>query len=102
VWVTILVVSRDFLIVGGVVLAWMLGPPMPVRPSAVSKVNTLAQITLAAVTLGDLAFPGINLGMVRVVLAYAVAALTIASAALYMVEWVRHMGGVSSAPTGRA
>ena len=102
VWVTILVVSRDFLIVGGVVLAWMLGPPMPVQPSTVSKINTLAQITLVAVTLGDLAFPAVDLSLVRVVLAYTVAALTVASAALYMAEWVRHMGGVSNTPTGRA
>jgi cardiolipin synthase len=101
VWVTILVVSRDFLIVGGVVLAWMLGPPMPVKPSPISKVNTLAQITLAAVALGDLAFMA-NLGTVRVVLAYLVAAFTVASAGFYMVDWVRHMGGISGAPIGKA
>ena len=101
VWVTILVVSRDFLIVGGVVLAWMLGPPMPVKPSAISKVNTTAQIILAAVALGDLAFTA-NLGELRLGLAYLVAALTIASAAFYMIDWVRHMGGVSGAPSGRA
>src|SRR3970282_2243461 len=38
VWVTILVVSRDLFIVGGVVLSWMLGDPMPMRPAAISKV----------------------------------------------------------------
>jgi cardiolipin synthase len=91
VWVTILVVSRDFLIVGGVVLAWMLGPPMPVKPSLVSKINTTVQIVLAAVALGDLAFAA-NLGPLRLLLAYLVAGLTIASAGLYMIDWVRHMG----------
>ena len=101
VWVTILVVSRDFLIVGGVVLAWMLGPPMPVRPSAISKVNTLTQITLAAVALADLAFAA-DLGLLRTVLAYVVGAFTIASAAFYMADWVRHMGGISGAPMGKA
>jgi cardiolipin synthase len=100
-WLTILVVSRDVLIIGGVVLAWMLAAPVEVKPSVVSKINTLAQITLAAVALGDLAF-GPDLGMVRDVLAYVVAGLTIASAALYMAEWVRHMGGVQVPPTGSA
>jgi cardiolipin synthase len=56
VWVTILVVSRDLFIVGAVLLSWMLGQPMPMRPALVSKANTLAQITLAAFALGDLAF----------------------------------------------
>jgi cardiolipin synthase len=98
-WLTILVVSRDVLIIGGVVLAWMLAAPVEVKPSVVSKINTLAQITLAAVALGDLAF-GPDLAMVRDGLAYVVAGLTIASAALYMAEWVRHMGGVQVPPTG--
>jgi cardiolipin synthase len=100
VWLTILVVSRDVLIVGGVVLAWMLSTPIAMKPSTVSKVNTLAQITLAAVALGDVAF-GQHLVTLRDWLAYAVAALTIASAGLYVAEWVRHMGGISAAPTGR-
>jgi cardiolipin synthase len=101
VWLTILVVSRDVLIIGGVVLAWMLAAPVDMKPSAISKLNTLAQITLAAVALGDLAF-GPDLMMVRDVLAYVVAGLTIASAALYMAEWIRHMGGVSVPPAGSA
>src|SRR3954464_1251089 len=93
VWLTIIVVSRDFLIIGGVVLAWMLGPPMPVKPSAISKVNTTAQLVFAAIALGDLAF-GANLGLLRQVMSYLVAAFTILSAALYIAEWVRHMGGI--------
>ena len=41
-----------------VVLSWMLDQPIEMRPLAVSKVNTVAQIVLAAVVLGDLAFVG--------------------------------------------
>jgi cardiolipin synthase len=102
VWVTIMVVSRDLLIVGGVVLAWMVGPPMPMRPATISKVNTVAQITLAAVVLGDVAF-GPYLATLRTGLNYLVGVLTVASAALYLVDWIRHMGGVSvGAPLDRA
>ncbi len=101
VWVAILVVSRDLLIVGGVLLSWMMGQPMPMRPAAVSKVNTLAQIILAAVVLGDLAF-GPDLAALRLGLNYVVGVLTATSAALYLVDWVRHMGGVNTAPLDRA
>lgn len=97
VWLTILVVSRDVLIIGGVVLAWMLAGPIEMQPSNISKINTLAQITLVAVALGDLAF-GQHLIVVRDWLAYVVAGLTIASAGFYMADWVRHMGGVSAPP----
>jgi cardiolipin synthase len=101
VWVPILVVSRDLLIVGGVVLSWIVGKPMPMRPSMVSKVNTVAQITLAAIVLADLAF-AVDLAGIRTPLYYVVGALTTASAALYLIEWVRHMGGAMSAPLDSA
>jgi cardiolipin synthase len=98
VWVAIVVVSRDLLIIGGVVLSWMVGKPMPMRPATVSKVNTVAQITLAAFVLGDLAFNP-DLAAVRTALYYVVGALTAASAAMYLVDWVRHMGGVVTRPS---
>ena len=57
VWLAILVVSRDLLIIGGVVLSWMLDQPIEMRPRMISKVNTVFQIVLAAVVLADQAFP---------------------------------------------
>ena len=90
VWLAILVVSRDLLIVGGVVLSWMVGQPMEMRPRAISKVNTLGQIVLAAVVLAHQAFdPG--LGRVAGLLINVVGLLTLASAVVYAVDWVRHM-----------
>jgi len=47
-WLVILVVSRDILIIGGVMLAWFLGEPMRLKPLLVSKLNTTAQIAFAA------------------------------------------------------
>jgi cardiolipin synthase len=90
-WIAIMVVSRDLLIVAGVILALFLGWPMEMRPLAISKVNTLAQIVLAAVVLADLAFAP-DLGWLRPPLTLLVAALIIASAAAYLIDWVRHMG----------
>jgi len=90
-WVAILVVSRDILIIGAVMLAGMLGRPVAIRPHFISKLNTVAQIVLAALVLGDLAFP-IDLATFRHVMVVAVGVLTIGSAFLYAVDWVRHMG----------
>ena len=98
-WLAILVVSRDLLIVGAVVLSWMLGEPIETSPHWVSKVNTLLQIAFAALVLGDLAFQ-LELATLRAVMVYAVGVLTVLSGAVYLVDWVRHMAGgeAASAP----
>lgn len=91
-WLIVLVVSRDILIIGGILLAYLLSNPMAVRPLWVSKMNTAAQIILIALVLG--AQSGATI--FRPVLAafvLAAAGLTVASAAAYLVEWVRHMAG---------
>src|SRR5437660_7014831 len=46
-WLVILVVSRDIMIVGAVVLSWLVGKPVALKPIPVSKANTVAQIVLA-------------------------------------------------------
>lgn len=90
VWLAILVVSRDLLIVGGVVLSWMVGQPVAMRPRAISKVNTVFQIVLAAVVLADQAFaPGLT--WLPSTLIAIVGLLTLSSAIVYAVDWVRHM-----------
>jgi cardiolipin synthase (CMP-forming) len=98
-WLAILVVSRDLLIIGAVVLSWMLGEPMGTKPHWVSKTNTVLQIAFAALVLGDLAF-ALELVTLRTVMVYAVGALTVVSGAVYLVDWVRHMAGgeAASAP----
>ena len=93
VWVTTLVVARDLLIVGAVMLAVVLGRPVRVRPIAVSKANTLVQIVLAAVVLAANAF-GWELYWPTLILTLAVAALTVTSAGAYLVEWMAHMTAI--------
>jgi cardiolipin synthase len=89
-WLTTMVVSRDLLIVGGVILAGLLGRPIEVRPLVVSKFNTGAQIVLAALVLGDLAFSA-GLDTARDILVIIVGVLTVLSAFAYLVDWGRHM-----------
>ncbi len=91
-WLTVLVVSRDLFIVGGLLLSYVLANPMEVRPLRVSKANTLAQILLIALVLGDRSGATVFQPFLAAAV-LAVAALTVASAAAYLVEWVRHMTG---------
>ena len=91
-WIVILVVSRDFLIIGGVMLAWFLGQPIRVKPLLVSKLNTVAQIVFACLVLASLAF-SFDAGMWQILTMWIVAALTLISVGFYMREWVRHMNG---------
>jgi cardiolipin synthase len=89
-WLVILVVSRDILIVGGIMLSWLLGNPLKIKPLLVSKLNTVAQIVFACVVLGSLGF-GIEAETLTLVLMALVAVLTLLSVAAYLSEWVRHM-----------
>lgn len=96
-WLVILVVSRDIMIVGAVMLSWLIGNPIKVKPLLVSKLNTVAQIVFATVVLGSLGF-NIEAHALTMVLMGLVAALTLLSVAAYVREWVRHMNTVVAKP----
>jgi cardiolipin synthase len=91
-WLIVLVVSRDMFIIGGMLLAYVLANPMPVRPLWVSKFNTAAQILLIGFVLGETAVDASLDNVVRATV-LVVAGLTVVSAGAYLVEWVRHMAG---------
>jgi len=85
------VVSCDLLIVGGVMFSWLIGKPVSVKPHPVSKLNTAAQLLLVGLVLGALGL-GFDAGWALIVAMAIVAALTLASVAVYLRDWVRHMG----------
>ncbi len=87
----ILVVSRDVMILGGVIIAWLFDKPLEIRPLYISKVNTTVQIAFAAAILGASAF-GLPTEYWFWPATYLVAALTLASAGAYLGPWIRHMG----------
>ena len=89
-WLVILVVSRDIMIIGAVVLSWLVGSPVKVKPLLVSKLNTVAQIVFACVLLGSLGFH-FEVPMLINLLMGLVAVLTLLSVAAYVREWIRHM-----------
>lgn len=91
-WLVIATVSRDGLIVGGVVLSTIMGNPVAMKPLLVSKANTFVQLLLAALVLAGLAF-SFSLGALYTGLVFLSGLLTVASGAAYLVGWIKHMGG---------
>jgi cardiolipin synthase len=89
-WLVILVVSRDIMIVGAVILSWLVDRPVAIRPHTVSKINTGVQIFLACLVLAAQGFRFDAEPLLTLVMAL-VAVLTLVSVGLYLAEWVRHM-----------
>ncbi len=96
-WFVIAVVSRDILIVLAVLLSWLMGNPIVMKPFAISKANTAAQIILVLLVLADEGFQ-LGLERTRLVVMWTTALFTVASLLAYMRAWLRHMGLYESAP----
>ncbi len=90
-WLAILVVFRDVLIVGGVILLAVLGHKVPIRPLLISKINTTAQIILVAWALLFTGF-GLTVPYVLALLIWTVALTTLASGSIYV--WMVARGPV--------
>ena len=88
-WLTVIVLSRDVLIVLGVFVLFMQDLPFEIRPTISSKLTTCAQIITAIVTMGTaLATPH---PLLKSILFHLTAAVTIVSWAQYMVKGIRIM-----------
>ncbi len=92
-WLVILVVSRDIMIVGAVIVSWLFGKPIPMKPLMVSKLNTVAQVAFAALVLAALGF-GFKSSPYDLILMGFVTVLTLLSVSFYLVEWMRHMSTI--------
>ncbi|GAK44659.1 CDP-alcohol phosphatidyltransferase [Tepidicaulis marinus] len=90
-WLVLLVVSRDVMIVGGVLLGWVMAMPLAMDPALISKANTAAQIALAALVLA-VAGSGFEAAAAVDMLVIVTAATTGVSALGYLLRWGGHMG----------
>lgn len=94
-WLVGLVVGRDLLLVSGTAVMAMAGRRNGVRPLSLSKVNTAAQIVLAAMILGHEGlgwFPE----EARQPLSGVVAATTLGSGLAYLRAWLGQQGDRSA------
>jgi cardiolipin synthase (CMP-forming) len=95
-WLAIVIVSRDLMIISAIMVSWLMGRPVAIKPLAISKLNTAVQIAFAALILGKKAF-GFELNAFDTGAMWVVAALTVASVAAYLGKWLRHMAAEPAA-----
>ncbi|HEY8033054.1 MAG TPA: CDP-alcohol phosphatidyltransferase family protein [Methylocella sp.] len=88
--IAILVVARDIMIIGAFMISLIMRKPVKVKPLMISKFNTAAQISFAAMVLGVKAFD-FPAGTWLDASLYAVAVLTLASTVAYFGQWIKHM-----------
>ena len=88
IWLAILVVFRDVMIVGGLLLLWMYSHRVPIEPLPISKVNTALQIGLVGFVLG-LNAAGLAWPLLRTSAIWLVAISTTGSFAAYVRQTVR-------------
>ncbi len=94
-WLVVLVVFRDLLIIGGILILFLVCLDVKMQPLPISKLNTATQLALAAIVLAE---HGLNLQIEGLVQGgiYLVATTTVISGAGYMVCWTRQMTGFES------
>ena len=86
-WLTLTVVFRDLLIVGGYLVVISMMGPVEMQPSYLSKFNTLMQILLVVAVLAQ-HVAGLDLPVMKLVLVYTVLITTVASGAHYLWLWL--------------
>ena len=94
-WIVILVVSRDFMIVGAIILSWLVDRPVAIKPHMISKANTAMQIIFACLVLGSKGL-GFDAEPVLTLVMALVAVLTLVSVGLYVGDWIRHMNSAEA------
>ncbi|MSO71563.1 MAG: CDP-alcohol phosphatidyltransferase family protein [Alphaproteobacteria bacterium] len=98
-WIVILVIFRDFIIVGGCMLIHLVGGKLVIRPTLSGKATAAAQVALAVAGLAQL-WLGIDDRIVIDLLVWTVAAATVLSGAHYLVVGLRLVYGASDGATG--
>jgi cardiolipin synthase len=80
------------MIAAAVLVAFVIGNPVEMKPLFVSKANTAVQIILVALVIGAPAF-ALDVEMAKTILVWLCGALTTASAFAYFAAWTRHLAG---------
>ncbi len=92
-WLVILVVFRDFLIIGGALVFQTMTQSLIMQPLFVSKINTFAQIVLAALVLGAVGF-NVDTGPLMNMMLGVVALTTLLSGFMYVIKWTQKVNAM--------
>jgi len=95
-WLTILVFSRDVLILIVAVVILLTSGYRPFPPSIYGKLTTAAEIILVFLIILGAAYPAYHLAELDRVLIYAVTALSVVSGLHYSFTTARHLHGSTS------
>jgi len=87
IWLVLLVVARDFLIIGFIMMLISLGDEIHPAPSIYSKINTVVQVTLVVFLLIYQAFAPVLAQLVQFLI-YALLVTTLVSTVNYYWVWV--------------
>ena len=90
-WLVCLMILRDMLIVGGVLLSRVTALSILIEPTTISKLNTFLQIFLGMWVLGQ-AVLGVDVRYIAGSLILLVALTTLASGTLYLSRWTAGYG----------
>lgn len=83
IWIVVLVVFRDVLIIGGIILLFLFKNNVEMKPLMISKINTLVQLTYALFILSQVdSF--LNSPYLSVVFSYIVVVTTVLSGFIYV------------------
>ena len=89
-WLTVIVITRDILILTGVLILFLNKQDLKIRPSVLSKITTCLQLGAVFLVLARDPFPFFS-GIIQPVY-LTTAVLTIASGLHYMRSWFQMMG----------
>lgn len=92
-WLSVVVITRDIMILLGVLFILLKTSSFPVRPSVLSKTTTFLQLATIFVALSERLFPAFS--MYSEYLFWITGLLTISSGLHYMRYWFRTMGEAS-------
>lgn len=97
-WVVVLVVFRDVLIIGGILLLFVFQSSVDMKPHLISKINTLMQLTFALAVLshGEIF---ISIPLLNLFLEYAVVLTTVLSGIIYVKLAFRYFNNIDVIPS---
>lgn len=95
-WLVLVVVFRDLVIIGGILLSFILRIHLEMSPLWISKVNTVLQIAFAAFVLSGLN-ESPSLGYLAVIFPYLVGTTTVLSGVQYVTMGLKRLDKEDSA-----
>lgn len=85
-WLTVIVISRDIIILLGILVLSMMSISVKIRPTFVSKITTALQLSTVLTVLSDRCFPGYIHEIWLMALFWLTAIFTIISGLNYMIR----------------